>query len=276
METEYTIQPSSSIASVAAGVNRPHDTHRLACLEVWGGNRSITTTISGAGLSGWLWSQSADGEHGGDVYLASLCYAGVISRFFVADVVGHGAVASEWGVRLAELIRSRMDMPDQLRLVKILNRGVFKMSDLGRFATAVLATYVQPTRSLLLCNAGHPRPLYYCNARDNWIYLPGAIEYLYQDGGNLPLGVVPDASYQQYQVSLGDRDLIVLYTDGLPECRNLNNVMLGEDGLLALARGLSTDEPGEFISRLRAAIARWRGGGPFGDDMTILLLTPTG
>ena len=211
--------------------------HRLACLEVWGGNRSIMTTISGAGLSGWLWSQSADGEHGGDVYLASLCYAGIVSRFFVADVVGHGAVASEWAVRLAELIRSRMNMPDQLRLAKILNRGVLKMSDLGRFATAVLATYVQPTRSLLLCNAGHPRPLYYCSATGNWMFLPGATGYLHQDTSNLPLGIVPEASYQQYEVLLGDRDLIVIYTDGVSECRNINNVMLGEEGLLTLARG---------------------------------------
>lgn len=45
---------------------------RLQCLEVWGGNRFVSTAVTLPGLDAWVYSMPADGEAsvgGGDVRL---------------------------------------------------------------------------------------------------------------------------------------------------------------------------------------------------------------
>ena len=40
--------------------------HTLACMEVWGTNRSVIRTVELAELTAWVYSKPAGGEDGGD------------------------------------------------------------------------------------------------------------------------------------------------------------------------------------------------------------------
>ena len=64
---------------------------QLECLEVWGGNKRVDHAIELPGLEGWIHSDPVEPANmGGDVHYVSVCSKGIISRFALADVCGHG------------------------------------------------------------------------------------------------------------------------------------------------------------------------------------------
>ena len=63
--------------------------HLLQCMEIWGGNRAVENAVSVHGIDAWVLSEPhGGGERGGDVHYVSMCGAGKISRFALADVSG--------------------------------------------------------------------------------------------------------------------------------------------------------------------------------------------
>ncbi len=73
----------------------------------------------------------------------------------------------------------------------------------------------------------------------------------------------------------GEAFLLLLYTDGITESRNESGEQLGQEGLLALVRGLSVDSPERTVAfghALVARLKRFRGSGPQRDDETLVVL----
>jgi len=134
---------------------------RIKCMEVWGGTHAIDTVLSIPGVQTQVISQPYRGEaNGGDIHYVSLCGHGMLSRFLVADVSGHGQVVSELAGELRGLMARYVQTLDQTELVCHLNDEFAVLSQDGSFATAVVATYFTQDRCLTLCNAGHPYPLW--------------------------------------------------------------------------------------------------------------------
>ncbi len=259
---------------MAIAPDRPEQ--RLDCLEVWGGSSGIDSAVGVTGLDVWAFSQPADDVAGGDLYFVSMCACAEVSRFLVADVTGHDAEASQVAMRLRKLMRKHINKPDQTRLACSLNQDFDGMSRHGKFATAVLATFFPPSRHLIICNAGHPRPLLYQASEQRWSLLdpdePDAIE----DVGNLPLGVVGDSPYRQFAVPLQRDDLVLVYTDGVTEARAADGRMLGESGVLDLVRQIDAGDTGRFLSSLRTTLSVLVGDSLRADDVTMLLLKANG
>ena len=64
--------------------------YRLKCSEIWGGIKDTDTEVCTGSLTASLFSSSADGGKGGDIYYLGLCGQETLTRIAVADVVGHG------------------------------------------------------------------------------------------------------------------------------------------------------------------------------------------
>src|SRR5437763_3285945 len=174
-----------------------HATPALQCMEIWGGSHAAEADVYTPGLDIWVSSRPHErAAHGGDVHYASLCGGGMITRLIVADLSGHGASAAREAMGLRKLMRRNINRKDQSRLVRALNRQFLAQSQLRRFATAVVATYLTTRDTLTVCNAGHPRPLWYHAAAGTW-------EAVTMDGGpdgtvaNLPLGIEEATPYTQ-------------------------------------------------------------------------------
>jgi sigma-B regulation protein RsbU (phosphoserine phosphatase) len=257
-----------------------HDIHQVRAMELWGGNEGGTDRLSVPGFDAFMYSRPHGGHAaGGDLRFVSTCAAGKIVRFTLADIAGHGQDVSESALRLRSLMRKHMNTPNPTKFARLLNREFAAMSRAGRFATAVISTYFAPTDFLIVCNAGHPRPLLRRIADGKWILFDeNAPGVLTRGSGretgisNLPLGVIDPTNYPQFATRLENGDLFVSYTDALIESKDPAGRELGEEGLRNLVEGLDSSDPARLGTAILDSISRYRGGAPADDDETLLVL----
>ena len=253
----------------------------MQCMEVWGGSQLTTRGVAFGGLDVWVSSQPhAQAEHGGDVYYASSCATGRIARLLLADVAGHGLSVASTAADLRTLMRRFVNRLDQAEFVRLLNQQFTALSKAGTFATAVVATFFEPSRRMTVCNAGHPRPLLYRAARQKWDFLGdhASAQAAPARAGpsNLPLGLIGISEYDQFDIELEPRDCVLTYTDALMESNDAGGEMLGEDGVLRILRLLGDVEPPRLIERLLEEIAERYPLNLTEDDVTVLVMRVSG
>ncbi len=258
--------------------DQPGDTHQMHCMEIWGGQEQADEQVATPGLDVWVRSEPhQQAQAGGDVHYLSMCGAGSISRFLVADVAGHGMGVASLARTLRGLMRRHINNPDASRFAQKLNEAFGRTACEGRFATAVMATYFAPTDQLIVVNAGHPRPLWYRADRGRWQLLESTCEACDDAGpADLPLGVISGTDYRQFAVTLGQDDLVMLYTDSLTEAADPQGRQLGEQGLLALAQCIDAADPEHAGRMLLDAVAAHRAGAMADDDVTLLTIHHNG
>src|SRR5215472_17016584 len=142
---------------------------RLACFELWGGNRSADHAVELPGLDGWLYSEPLEADAGGgDVHYLSVCSKGMVSRVALADVAGHGRGASLVAENLRHVMQRHTDNWDQSALMRDLNEAFAKRVVGGGYATAAVLAFYFETGELLFTNAGHPPVLWYHAGDSSW------------------------------------------------------------------------------------------------------------
>jgi sigma-B regulation protein RsbU (phosphoserine phosphatase) len=253
------------------------EANAMHCMEIWGGNRAEDNAIGTPGLDLWVFSEPyhAD-DQGGDVHYISLCGGGIITRLIIADVSGHGSAVGEFSDALRTLMRRNINKKSQKGLVRAINRQFTELAQLQRFATAIVATYLTTNDSLAICNAAHPRPIWYRAETRTWLILDHEAAESSQTAMNLPFGIDETSSYDQFIVRLGLDDRVIFYTDALTEAMAPSNTMLGEEGLLAIARGLDVSCMENLGAALLEKIREHRAGVPADDDVTVLVLHHNG
>ena len=244
---------------------------QMQCMEVWGGSQLTAQGVAFGGLDTWVYSKPyGEARRGGDVYYASSCATGRISRLLLADVAGHGSAVAATAADLRTLMRRFVNRLDQAEFVRLLNQQFTAMSKTGVFATAIVTTFFAPSRRLTVCNAGHPRPLLYRAANRQW-------DLLGQHGGsNLPLGLLDLTEYQNFDVQLEPGDCLLSYTDALIESRDSDGEMLGEKGLLRITRLLGEIEPRKLAETLLGEIAARYPENLSEDDVTVMVARASG
>lgn len=287
----------------------PDDPHRMVCMEVWGGCDATDAAVTLSGLDAWVYSKpyeeaeaksagDAEGESGGggegggggggDIYYVSACATGRINRLLVADVAGHGAKVRDIATTLRDLMRRYVNYLDQSKFVTSMNHQFVECSAAGCFATAAVMTFFASTRTLSVCNAGHPPPLVWRNKAREWFPLApanprtanaetDAVDAENRSPGNLPLGITDYDDCAQFDTPLDVGDMVLVYTDSLIEAKDTDGEMLGTTGLLTLVRHvLPNPDPATLIPTLLNIIDQRTAGGLKADDVTALLLRANG
>ncbi|MBZ5619744.1 MAG: serine/threonine-protein phosphatase [Acidobacteriia bacterium] len=246
--------------------------HRLACLEVRGGNHLAAYSVQLPGLAGWVSCHPLQpSPRGGDVYYMSACSQGVMARVALADVAGHGEAVSTAAGRLRDALRQHVEQWDQSTLIRQLNDTFLKGAQKSLFATAFVASYYSESGELLFTNAGHVPPLWYRATAQEWSYLSDSTP-LSKEIFDLPLGLIAGTSYSQTGVQIEPGDLLLMYTDGVSEAYDESKTQLGLERLLSIARSLPTGSAASAGKALLTAVARFRGAAPAADDETVFAL----
>ncbi|MEM1354161.1 MAG: PP2C family protein-serine/threonine phosphatase [Planctomycetota bacterium] len=249
----------------------------MQCLQVWGGNEPTESTLKMTGLDGYLYAQpQAGAKSGGDVYYASSCASGRVTRVLLADVSGHGDVVSKMAQGLRDLMQRYVNFTSQKRFMKELNRRFGGISEVGRFATTLALSFYAPTRKLSLSNAGHPAPLWYHRQTGEWEVLGVNPDAPGEYQADLPLGVDDSTGYQQHEIDLLPGDMLLLYTDAFIESVKPDGKQLGISGFRELLSEIDVADPTQIVPKLSGMLSVGDPARLADDDATILLLYATG
>ena len=252
-------------------------TPHMPCMEVWGGSQLTARGVVFGGLDAWVYSKPhGKAQRGGDVYYASSCAAGRISRLLLADVSGHGTSVAAIAADLRLLMRRFVNRWDQKEFVRLLNEQFSALSTKGTYASAIVSTFFASTRRLVLCNAGHPRPILYRVSQKEWS-LMGHEDPPHLHGPlNLPLGLMSITEYEHFDVELEPGDCVLTYTDALIESSDADGEMLGEEGVLRILKLLGDVKPEKLIDALLGEIAERYPENLSNDDVTLLIVRANG
>jgi serine phosphatase RsbU (regulator of sigma subunit) len=140
--------------------------------------------------------------------------------------------------------------------------GVAGTSATDAFVTAFYGVLHRPSGVLTYIRAAHERPL---------LARPGIpVQTLSGDGRFL--GMLDELALAEHMITLQCGDRLLLYSDGVPDAENPEQMNYGRDRLLeALDNCRALDAPG-LVNYLVTDITEWTRGAPPTDDVTLLVL----
>jgi len=184
----------------------------------------------------------------------------------IADVSGHGAAAAMESVQFDAILRTyKGDEPPggPAGALTYANRYFFSRRQRRHFMTVFAATYRPDLRELVYVSAGHPPALL---RQGNAVRVLGAGE----DGG-IPLGILREHRWQNEAIVSDPGDVLVVYTDGIPEARNAQGEMFGEERLRELVR-TAAPTPEAIREAVISALVAHQGSALGQDDQTLIAL----
>jgi phosphoserine phosphatase RsbU/P len=195
-------------------------------------------------------------EIGGDFYDAVNTKEGL--AVVLADVSGKGVSAALLASTLQGMIYSHLiaGMP-LLGVVTAVNR-FFTEKLVGEKYATVLLVRLKRDGELEYVNCGHVPPLLICDG-----------EVMRPPHGNVPVGLLPDATFESASCQMKSGDRFILVTDGVTEAENSMGDFF-EDSRLEAACSKSPTLEGIF-----AAVSEFCAGNPLSDDCTVVELCYT-
>jgi sigma-B regulation protein RsbU (phosphoserine phosphatase) len=196
-------------------------------------------------------------EIGGDFFDAVNTDEGL--AVVLADVSGKGVSAALLASTLQGMINSQLLAGMPLKeIVAAANRFFTHKHINEEYATLIIAR-LQRDGEMEYVNCGHVPPLLVCNH-----------EVIRPPHGNLPVGLLADATYESDHVSLHAGDRLILVTHGITNAENARGDFFGDSRLETVAaESLSMED-------IFSAVANFCGGTPLSDDCTVVDLVYSG
>jgi len=203
-------------------------------------------------------------ELGGDFY--DLLPYGV-GRLAIAngDVSGKGTAAALYGSLaigiLRELVQEREATPAEM--LELLNIRLLAARLDARFIAMQFAIYDAALRELTIANAGGPLPLLIHDGQVSEVNV-----------GGMPLGLLPEAEYEEVRLTLTPGDVVVFASDGIHEAMNKDLEEFGIARLKSILAGVNPADPGYTVAQkiVKATDEHTGAGRTAHDDRTLLVL----
>lgn len=198
---------------------------------------------------------------GGDFYDAFELGEGRVA-LVLGDVSGKG-IAAAAASSIVRTVLHAFSLPGA-RPVDVLasaNEALVRLLPDEVFATATYAVIDTRTGVIDLCSAGHPDP-FVCTPT-------GCIRH--DALRNRPLGLWPDAGFEEFQIVLAEGDSIVIFSDGLPDARR-GTEFFGEDRVDAVLDRMRHEHPQQIVDTLMSEVSSFAGDQQT-DDIAIVAAT---
>ena len=181
----------------------------------------------------------------------------------LGDIAGKGFAAGMWFTNLAGLLQSYgHPHSGPGRTASEINRHLCYLQPVAPFVTAFIAQIDCDRGSLTYCNAGHFPPLL--------LRADGRTESL-EAGGPL-LGAVEDAGFESGKVIFEPGDTLVVYSDGVLECRGTSGEEFGSSRLLTAVQQAKQPSAQATLVTLLAAVQDFANGNPLCDDVSLIVI----
>jgi phosphoserine phosphatase RsbU/P len=209
-------------------------------------------------------------EVGGDYYDAlpvGARGAGAPHLFTVADISGKGVGASLLMANIQATLRAVLASESALTVVASRTSDLLYASTPGsKYATAIMVQYDPLNGACEYVNGGHNEGVL--------LRAGGEVELLKATG--LPVGLLPKRTFDSARFAMNRGDLLLIYTDGVPEACTRDNEEFGLDRTIECLREVRHEAPEVILDHLFSEIDRFAAGAPQHDDITALVLKRTG
>ncbi|MEM7351101.1 MAG: PP2C family protein-serine/threonine phosphatase [Acidobacteriota bacterium] len=180
----------------------------------------------------------------------------------VGDASGHGISAGLVMAIANATLKTALDVdPRPQAVLSQLNRTLYRTGGRRAFMTLFYSVLDPATGDLEFACAGHPFPML---RRGD-----GTIEEL--GTGALPLGIHKNSTFATGETTLEHGDLLVLYSDGIPEAAGgPHGDTFGFDRLMGLL--VHPESPKIIHDRILRAVRQHLGDQTLDDDLTLVVL----
>ncbi|HET9408696.1 MAG TPA: SpoIIE family protein phosphatase [Candidatus Sulfotelmatobacter sp.] len=174
----------------------------------------------------------------------------------LADVSGKGVSAALLASTLQGMIYSHLIAGmSLLDVIKGVNRYFIDKLVGEKYATVLLAR-LRRDGELEYVNCGHVPPLLVCGN-----------EVIRPPHGNVPVGLLPDATFESARCQLRSGDRVILVTDGVTEAENPLGEFFDDSRLEDVAAKNPT------LEGIFSAVTEFCAGNPLSDDCTVVEVT---
>ena len=182
----------------------------------------------------------------------------------ICDVVGKGVPASLLMVMIRTVIRF-ISSPKRGAedILNVLNKGLTKRIGTDQYATLSITVIDEDSGKVDFSNAGHSPMLYFNNKVGSFSPI---------DTKGLPVGVEGKEIYVKKTLKLEKNDILVLYTDGLPETRGEDGNLYSLETLKQLVIDNKEKSVEKIVDIVENDIKRFKGSLDLIDDQTLIVV----
>ena len=135
----------------------------------------------------------------------------------------------------------------------------------SQYVTMLFAVWDDATRTLQIANAGSVQPmLVSCDGE--------RMHARVIEAEGFPLGLFPNASYEEFSISTQPGDLLVFFSDGIVDAENVSGDMFGNERLCAVLETEKHPDADDAVQAVLDAVAAFQGGKEHFDDETLVIL----
>ncbi len=203
-------------------------------------------------------------EVGGDIF--DVLKTETENLIYLGDVTGHGVPASLISAISSALMLNNLDQKDMLELSRRINHVLHQKTPSNMFITLLMMRFNK--NKLHYLSAGHEQIVRYQSKADAVDLLPS---------GGIALGLFPSlpASMVVQQYTLHTNDVVITYSDGIPEAFDHKGKQYGmqrlQDSLKRLAS--QTEASAKTIhDGILEEVNKFRGGYEQKDDISLMVI----
>ena len=152
------------------------------------------------------------------------------------------------------------DIASPAAVARRLNQQFPMTSEIPQYFTMVYGILDQHTGELRYLSAGHPGP----------ILIPKSGNAACLENQGFPVGLLPEAVFQDDCLQLQPGDRLYLYTDGVPETANAHEEEFGIERCKSRLFQDRHQPLSQSLDSLICALDEWRRDDPIRDDITLL------
>ncbi len=182
--------------------------------------------------------------------------------FAIGDVCGKGMAAAVQTYLVKYSLRAfAREDPSPSVVMSRINWTFCQEVEDGAFVTLAYGLLDHRTDTIQYCIAGHPRPVVYRRAKEEFELL--------KSNGSI-VGVIPEAYYDDHIIRLKQDDVAVFYTDGITEARNADG-FFGEERLKEIIKSSADMSAQAVADKIFSSVYRFTSN-HLNDDAAVIVL----
>jgi serine phosphatase RsbU (regulator of sigma subunit) len=198
---------------------------------------------------------------GGDFYDVFPLAEGRVG-VLIGDVADKGIPAAIFMARAHALIMAEADRGATAgEVLQMVNRHITRLQKSTQFVTVLYGILNLETRIFQYARAGHETPIL--------LYPEGSVERVSHSSG-MALGLWNPITLDERTLTLSPGSTLLLYTDGLTDCRNRQGESFGVDRIKTTLSGLSALNAQQVCDHLLETLITYQGGSNQDDDVTLV------